>query len=251
MASPIDEFAGHVLLADDAAAGRGLMVGLLEGLGYAATAVGDGVAAIEAAVAAPGGFGLALIDIDMPRADGPAAARAIRALPDPPPMLGLVAAGRPEEAARATAAGMPVVLQKPVRRAELAAAIDRWYRAPASDSAHVDLAHLARYTLGDAALERELFDLFRENADAYLAQMAAAQADEAWHRAAHTLKGAARGLGATQVAALAQAAEALAGAAPRAAQLRRLRAAVAAWRRAVQPERLAQTRAAASHNAKV
>lgn len=237
------DFAGRVLVADDAPAARSLVLALLDQLGYDAVAVDSGVAAIQSAIAAPRGFGLALLDIDMPGADGPTAARAIRDLPDPPPLIGLVAAGRPEEADRALAAGMRTVLAKPVRRDGLLGVLDRWYQAPAGAPAPIDFAHLARYTLGDQALERELFDLFRDNAETYLAQMSPGAADEPWHRAAHSLKGAARGLGANAVADLAQDAEALVGGqgdpAARANLTRRLRAAVAILRRAVHPDRLA------------
>lgn len=241
------EHAGWVLVADDAAAGRGLLSGLLEQLGYAAVAVNDGQAAVRAVTAEPSRFGLALIDVDMPGTDGPAAARAITAhavatLADPPPLVGLAAAGRPQEAERAIAAGMAQSLQKPVRRDELCGTLDRLFREPAGAAAPIDLNHLDRYTAGDLGLERELLDLFRDNAEAYLAQLAAASSDEAWHRAAHTLKGAARGIGAGRIAELAQAVEGLTGpraaADGRAAGLRQLRVATAMLRRAIHPERL-------------
>lgn len=237
------ECAGWVLVADDAAAGRGLLTGLLEQLGYAAVAVDSGAAAVRRLDADPARFGLVLLDIDMPGMDGPATAQAIVALADPPPLVGLIAAGRPTtEAERATAAGMAQSLRKPVRRDELGAALDRLFRDPADVAPPIDFAHLGRYTAGDDALERELLDLFRDNTETYLAQLAAAPTDEAWYRAAHTLKGAARGIGAGRIAELAQAAEGLTGARAdamaRAAGLKQLRAATAVLRRAIHPERL-------------
>ena len=248
------ECAGWVLVADDAAAGRGLLSGLLEQLGYAATAVEGGGAAVRALEQAPARFGLVLMDIDMPGMDGLAAAQAIAALGEPPPLVGLIAAGRPAEAERAAAAGMASSLRKPVRREELCATLDQLFRDPAQAPPPIDLAHLDRYTAGDAALERELLDLFRDNAEAYLAQLATANDDEAWHRAAHTLKGAARGIGAGRIAELAQAAEGLTGArgdaAGRARALKRLRAATAVLRRAIHPSRLQVWRARAADNAR-
>lgn len=59
-----------------------------------------------------------------------------------------------------------------------------------------DTAHLARYTGGDAALEAELAGLLRDQAERCLAAMEAADDPAAWKAAAHTLKGAARGVGA-------------------------------------------------------
>ena len=57
-------------------------------------------------------------------------------------------------------------------------------------------AHLARYTAGDAALEKELFALFETQIETCLAKLETAQDAQTWTEAAHTLKGAARGLGA-------------------------------------------------------
>lgn len=71
----------------------------------------------------------------------------------------------------------------------------------------VDLDHLARQTMGDEAVRRDVLVLFVEVADGVLAELAIA--DEAKRRAlAHRLLGAARGIGALSVAAAAQALEA-------------------------------------------
>ena len=247
MSLPESVVAGAVLVADDAAPARSLLLGLLDQLGYRAVGVAAGPAAVEALDQASDAFGLALIDIDMPGLDGPATAAAIRRLADPPPLIGLAAAGRPAEAERAAAAGMATSLEKPVRREALGRALARWYRAPVGDPPPIDLAHLARYTGREAALERELMDMFLANAERYLAEMAPAAVDNAWHRAAHTLKGAARGIGAGEVASLAEAAERLVGAAAGAVERQRatraLRVALAVLARAVEPTRLAVWRA--------
>lgn len=81
--------------------------------------------------------------------------------------------------------------------------------APGLDAgpAPVDHAYLARFTLGNAALEREVLDLFAEHAPTYLLQLMAAESDRAWYEAAHTLKGSARAVGALDVAAAAERAE--------------------------------------------
>jgi HPt (histidine-containing phosphotransfer) domain-containing protein len=60
----------------------------------------------------------------------------------------------------------------------------------------LDRDHLAQYTGGDAALEAELFGLLSSQIEACLARLKAARADPDWSDAAHTLKGAARGVGA-------------------------------------------------------
>jgi HPt (histidine-containing phosphotransfer) domain-containing protein len=77
--------------------------------------------------------------------------------------------------------------------------------------APIDRAHLARYTLGNLALEIEVLELFSGQAPLTLAALASATTDKAWRDAAHTLKGSARAVGAQQVAALAESAERIAG----------------------------------------
>lgn len=71
----------------------------------------------------------------------------------------------------------------------------------------LDRAHLARYTLGDAALEREVLDLFIGQLPQSLAALTSQVDAEGRHRAAHTIKGSARAVGATKLARLAQEAE--------------------------------------------
>lgn len=60
----------------------------------------------------------------------------------------------------------------------------------------LDRDHLARYTGGDAGLDAELFALLDGQISACIEAMQAAATPDAWTRAAHTLKGAARGVGA-------------------------------------------------------
>lgn len=76
------------------------------------------------------------------------------------------------------------------------------------DAPVLDRDHLARYTGGDSGLEAELFTLLDAQIDACVSALAAARGVESWVQAAHTLKGAARGVGAMRLgAACAQAEE--------------------------------------------
>jgi len=75
----------------------------------------------------------------------------------------------------------------------------------------VDLVHLARYTLGERSLEREVLELFCTQSVLYLEQLRAAMSDKAWKDAAHSLKGSARAVGAWRAAQAAERAEALQG----------------------------------------
>lgn len=76
---------------------------------------------------------------------------------------------------------------------------------PAPHSAEIDLVHLARQTAGDRSLEREVLVLFRDQSARLLAAMSmAGKGDRAARDAAHTLLGAARGVGAFRIAGLAE-----------------------------------------------
>ncbi|MGH6871675.1 MAG: Hpt domain-containing protein [Rhizomicrobium sp.] len=63
----------------------------------------------------------------------------------------------------------------------------------------VDMAHLARYTGGDTALNAEVLSLFDSQANELVARLNAileARDQKSWKEITHTLKGAARGIGA-------------------------------------------------------
>lgn len=81
--------------------------------------------------------------------------------------------------------------------------------AAASFERPIDLVHLARQTLGDRSLEREVLNLFVVQARSILAQMELVPPGQARLDLAHTLKGSARSVGAWQVASEAEACEAL------------------------------------------
>jgi HPt (histidine-containing phosphotransfer) domain-containing protein len=76
--------------------------------------------------------------------------------------------------------------------------------------AAVDLAHLARYTGGDTALNAEVLRLFDEQASELVGKLESileARDTKSWKLALHTLKGAARGIGAFGLGDAAAAAE--------------------------------------------
>ncbi len=75
----------------------------------------------------------------------------------------------------------------------------------------IDLVHLARTTLGDRSLEREVLHLFDRQAGVLIARMRTASPG-AIAPLAHTLKGSATGIGAWRVARAAEALEIAVGA---------------------------------------
>jgi hypothetical protein len=77
---------------------------------------------------------------------------------------------------------------------------------PARVEQPIDVSHLARMTLGDSSLEREVLQLFDRQAEMLLARMQIAPAAAA-AAFAHTLKGSSSGIGAWKVAHAAEAVE--------------------------------------------
>ena len=86
------------------------------------------------------------------------------------------------------------------------AAISEQREPAAGAGPAVDRAHLARMTFGEAALERELLELFDRQAELLIARIAQSEATVVV-ALAHTLKGSALGVGASEVAAAAAATE--------------------------------------------
>lgn len=76
---------------------------------------------------------------------------------------------------------------------------------PGADA--VDRAHLARFTLGNAELEREVLELFAGQAPIYLQGLREAATRKQWREAAHTIKGSAAAVGAWRLVRFAELAE--------------------------------------------
>ncbi|WP_417477334.1 Hpt domain-containing protein [Maricaulis sp.] len=70
-----------------------------------------------------------------------------------------------------------------------------------------DAAHLARYTGGDPELKAELLALMCEQAERCIGLISSASDHDRWTSALHTLKGAARGVGAFALGEACEAAE--------------------------------------------
>ena len=68
----------------------------------------------------------------------------------------------------------------------------------------IDRPYLARFTLGNAALEREVLELFASQTPLYIQQLRSAATRQAWKDAVHAIKGSASAIGAWRLASLAQ-----------------------------------------------
>jgi HPt (histidine-containing phosphotransfer) domain-containing protein len=100
-------------------------------------------------------------------------------------------------------------------------------QAPAAPAAAIDRGQLSRITFGDRSLEREVLQLFDRQAGLLLARMHSAEAG-AVATLAHTLKGSAMSIGATDVELAAAAVDRAAGTAERTISVGRLATAIEA-----------------------
>ncbi len=118
--------AAHILVVDDNATNRMVAQSLVEMFDCTSEAAEDGEEAVEAA--RTGRFDLILMDIRMPRMDGVAATRAIRALPGrigAVPIIALTANADPDDSAGYLAAGMNGVVEKPMKPEHLLQALQQ------------------------------------------------------------------------------------------------------------------------------
>ena len=118
--------AAHILVVDDNATNRMVAQSLVEMFDCTSESAEDGEEAVEAAQS--GRFDLILMDIRMPRMDGIAATRAIRALPGrvgAVPIIALTANADPEDAESYLAAGMNGVVEKPMKPEHLLLALQQ------------------------------------------------------------------------------------------------------------------------------
>jgi two-component system, sensor histidine kinase len=115
----------HVLIVDDNATNRVVAQALCEMFGCTSETAEDGLEALEAVQSTR--YDLILMDIKMPRMDGVAATKAIRALEGPvsrTPIIALTANADPDDARRYVASGMASVVEKPIKPERLRMAIN-------------------------------------------------------------------------------------------------------------------------------
>ena len=126
---PAGAWRGRVLVAEDNAVNQLIAATMLKGRGYAAHTVANGVEALAALELER--YDLVLMDCQMPEMDGFDATRSIRAKEQQAnaghlPIVALTANAMREDAMRCRASGMDDHLAKPIKRAQLGAALERW-----------------------------------------------------------------------------------------------------------------------------
>jgi CheY-like chemotaxis protein len=122
----------RVLVAEDNTINAKLATALLERMGCTVDVASDGLETLEALSRA--GYDLVLMDCQMPEMDGYQATAQLRlrekATGAHLPVVALTANALAEERQRCLDAGMDDYLAKPVKLADLAAAITRWIQVP-------------------------------------------------------------------------------------------------------------------------
>ncbi len=174
----------RVIVADDAELNRRLLGTLLAGMGHEAIMAENGVEAVAAAAA--GEVDLILMDLHMPEMDGISAARAIRTLPDPAaaslPIIALSADVAHERVAECHAAGLDMVLPKPLRQHHLERALQSLFGDGAESLPWVDPRRLREVasTMSHADYAQTLQD-FRKTTASLLAALESADDRDRLH----------------------------------------------------------------------
>jgi PAS domain S-box-containing protein len=208
-----------VLVADDHPTNRALIARQLALLGLTVELAENGNQAL--AKWKHGDYALIVTDVHMPVMDGLELAQAVRAIEAkerrrPTPIIAWTAAAMSEEVERCRAAGMDDVLVKPAELAVVRATLARWLpfaaangALPIAGGAALDRAALAQLAEG-AEEERLILADFVNQTRRDLSELEAALSRDdagAAARQAHRIKGAAKMIGATRLAAHAARAE--------------------------------------------
>jgi PAS domain S-box-containing protein len=205
-----------ILVAEDNEINQQVLTRQLALLGYRAEMVGNGVEAL--ARWRRGGHAMLLTDLNMPTMDGYTLAAAVRAEEGGGPrlpILALTANALRDEDMRCRQVGMDGYLTKPVRLAQLKAAIDAWLRPTLPRSSEgaphalasttpppADLDVLAELIGDDPQVMQEVLAAFRANTAHSALDLAHAHARDAVQGVAdiaHRLKSAARAVGAARL----------------------------------------------------
>jgi two-component system, sensor histidine kinase and response regulator len=222
----------RILLVEDNDMNQEVAGELLREAGFVVDVADNGAVALDKAE--QGGYDLVLMDMQMPVMDGVTATRAMRARPHLAglPIVAMTANAMAEDRQSCLAAGMNDHLGKPIEPDALWRALRKWIApragavsaAPAAAPAlpappalaalppvaGLDMQNGLRRVLGKEWLYRSMLRKFHAGQLGTMAALAAAleQADLARAlQLAHTLKGSAGNIGATEVQALAQALE--------------------------------------------
>ncbi|MBI1755924.1 MAG: PAS domain S-box protein [Fimbriimonas ginsengisoli] len=190
--------------------GRAQLIECLTRAGASVELANSGRRAVDAAL--EGLFDLVLIDMDLPGISGLEATRLIRGEEDKlarhTRIVGLSKGTKKKDRQRCLEAGMDEHISKPVSEERLLAILHG--EQAEEELPNLDGEHLQELSGGDPAFERELLDTFLDSVPGMLAELreSISAGDESTAvRAAHTLKGSSRSVGAAAFAQACQAVE--------------------------------------------
>lgn len=211
----------RVLLVEDNPINQKVARQLLRRLGCEVSVADHGQVAVDR-VKAGARFDLILMDVQMPVLDGYEATSAIRQLEGSirTPIIAMTANAMSGDRDRCLAAGMDDYLSKPVKPADMSALLERWIKGSHPQAAEdreaepgqrdvppssplLDLNHFYETCGSDPDFLAEVIREYLRVAPKTLARIREAVQEENWEeavRAAHSLKGASRSIGALQVA---------------------------------------------------
>ncbi|HWJ95842.1 MAG TPA: response regulator, partial [Telluria sp.] len=221
------DYKARVLLVEDNQVNQQIAAELMSAQGISVDIATNGRQALEKLHAAgPDGYGLVLMDLEMPQLDGHAATVELRkdARFNKVPVIAMTAHALAEIRERCLREGMQDYITKPVEPEKLFSVLARWLGhalpprpalpapepSPLPGLAGIDSAFGLRNVAGNTGLYLQLLDRFRSTQRAagveIRAEFEAGRRDEAGRRA-HTLRGVAGNVGARELQTLAQAVE--------------------------------------------
>lgn len=217
----------RILLVEDNVVNRNLMTKLLAQQGYDVAVAESGASALE--LFRGGGFGIVLMDVQMPDLDGLMATAAIRQMESASgrhtPVIAITANSSDADRQRCLEADMDAFVLKPIQISELVKVIEEFRvekkpterpaspcqsESSASSGEFLDKATALSRVGGDEELLRELASLFLDDYPQTVEQLRTAVSNRApsdVERLAHGLKGSVSNFGANQVVAAARALE--------------------------------------------
>jgi two-component system, sensor histidine kinase len=193
----------RVLIADDNVVNQRVAAHEIRQLGYSADTVADGCEVLEALSRIP--YAIVLMDCHMPELDGYETTRRIRAAGGHQPyIIAITANAMQGDKEVCLAAGMDNYVSKPVRTAELKAALRKAHPVPAEPVSAKELAALRKLEKGGApGIFSELTELFAQSTPQLLSQACNALDDPTQlTMIAHTMKGSCTTFGAYPMGAL-------------------------------------------------
>ena len=119
----------NILVAEDNAVNKKVVLRILEAAGFPAEAVSNGLEALQTISANRGKYNLILMDVQMPEMDGFTATQQIRLLGAEMtklPIVALTAHAQQSDREKCLAAGMSDYLSKPIKNQELVTILDKW-----------------------------------------------------------------------------------------------------------------------------